>query len=105
MSKLYFARPDTLSGPSRRLTRVLRTAGFSGQAYFFAFAVGPGGAGCGAPGCCALATGHPFHADRCFHDPSERATAADVAIETGLDLCRCRVGMLFDERNGGHHES
>jgi hypothetical protein len=27
------------------LTRVLRTTGFSGHAYFFAFAVGPDGAG------------------------------------------------------------
>ena len=45
MSKLYFARPVTLSGPSRRFTRVLSTAGFAGHAYFFALAVGPGGAG------------------------------------------------------------
>ena len=60
MSKLYFARPATLSGPSRRLTRVLMTTGFSGHAYFFALAVGPGGAGGGAPAACALATSHPL---------------------------------------------
>src|ERR1700730_8363197 len=59
ISKLYFARPDTLSGPSSRFTRALMTAGFSGHAYFLALAVGPAGAG-GAAGFCALATGHPL---------------------------------------------
>src|SRR4029077_16029767 len=48
ISKLYFARPATLSGPSRRFTRVLITTGFSGHAYFLALAVGPGAAGRGA---------------------------------------------------------
>src|SRR5580765_1759035 len=105
ISKLYLARPDTLSGPSRRLTRVLRTAGFSGHAYFFAFAVGPGGAGGGAPGCCALATSHPLHVGRCFHDSSKCPAAADVAVETRLDLRRRRVRVFFDERDGGHHET
>src|SRR3954466_12557661 len=75
MSKLYFARPVTLSGPSRRFTRVLSTAGFAGHACLFALAVGPGAAGGGAPRpSCALATGHPprrqltARGHRGFHD-------------------------------------
>src|SRR5215467_13190001 len=104
MSKLYLARPVTLSGPSSRLTRVLSTTGFSGHAYFFAFAVGPVGAGGGAPGCCALATSHPLHAGRCFHDASERPAATDVAVEARFHLRGRRVGMLLNERDGRHHE-
>src|ERR1700730_13506876 len=76
MSKLYLARPATLSGPSSRFTRVLSTTGFSGQAYFLAFAVGPDAAGGGA-GFCALATSHPLHAGCGFHDSGECAAAAD----------------------------
>src|SRR5947199_9092067 len=78
MSKLYFARPVTLSGPSRRFTRVLSTAGFAGHAYFFAFALGPAAAGGGAPRpSCALATGHPLRCraacrrERGLHDSHE----------------------------------
>src|SRR5438552_358765 len=110
MSKLYFALPVTLSGPSRRLTRVLSTAGFDGHAYFFAFALGPGAAGGGA-GFCALATSHPPRRElaacshRGFHNPHEGAAAADVAVEPLLDLFRRRLRMLFDERDGRHHEA
>src|SRR5665213_2212170 len=100
MSKLYFARPVALSGPSRRFTRVLSTAGFAGHAYFFASAVGPGVAGGGAP-CCALATSHPLRRRRCcrqrgLHDSHEGAAAADVAIEPLLHLLWCRLRMLLD---------
>src|SRR5947207_12911349 len=112
ISKLYFARPVTLSGPSRRLTRVLSTAGFAGHAYFFAFAVGPGGAGAGAGGFCALATGHLPRCrraaccrERSLHDSHEGAAAADVAVESLLHLIDCRLRMFLDERDGGHHEA
>src|SRR5438552_2361443 len=94
MSKLYFARPATLSGPSRRFTRVLSTAGLAGHAYFFAFAVGPGAVGGGAP-CCALATSHPLRRrcrrrrQRGLHDSDKRAAAADVAVERFLHLVGC----------------
>src|SRR4051812_24184915 len=97
MSKLYRARPVTLSGPSRRFTRVLSTAGFAGHAYFFAFAVGPGGAGAGAGGFCALATSHPPRCsparrrERGLHDSDEGAAAADVAVEALLDLLGRRL--------------
>src|SRR5215831_17750046 len=112
MSKLYFARPVTLSGPSSRLTRVLSTAGFDGQAYFFAFAVGPEAAGGGAPRpSCALATGHPprrqltARSHRGFHDAHERAAATDVAVEALLHLLGRRLRMLLDQRDGGHHKA
>src|SRR4051812_22949459 len=111
MSKLYLARPVTLSGPSRRLTRVLSTAGFAGHAYFFALAVGPVGAGGGA-GFCALATGHPprcgraaCRRERRLHDADERAAAADVAVERALHLVGRRLRRLLDERDGRHHEA
>src|SRR5215472_9238575 len=106
MSKLYFARPVTLSGPSRRFTRVLSTAGLAGHAYFFAFSVGPDGAGGGAPGgFCALATGHPPRRQltagrhRCFHNAHERAAAADVAVKALLHLFGSRLRMLFNQRD------
>src|SRR4051812_43459703 len=111
MSKLYLARPVTLSGPSRRFTRVLSTAGFDGHAYFFAFAVGPAAAGGGAPRpSCALATGHPPRVcaaslQRGFHDPHERAAAADVAVETLLHLIGRGLRMLVEERHRRHHET
>src|SRR3954470_12039157 len=115
MSKLYLARPVTLSGPSRRLTRVLSTAGFAGHAYFFAFAVGPVAAGGGA-GFCALATGHPqskrarrqplvARAERGFLDADERAAAADVAVESLLDLFDGRLRHFLEQRDRRHHEA
>src|SRR5262245_35018180 len=104
MSKLYFARPVTLSGPSRRLTRVLITTGLSGHAYFFALAVGPVAAGGGA-GFCALATSHPLHAGCGFHDSGERAAAADIPVEAALDLRGRRVRIFFDEVHRGPHEA
>src|SRR5262252_4404154 len=112
MSKLYFARPVTLSGPSRRFTRVLSTAGFAGHAYFFAFSVGPAAAGGGAPRpSCALATSHPPRRQlaargHCgFHDAYEGAAAADVAVEPLLHLFRRRLRMLFEQRDRRHHEA
>src|SRR5262245_1814378 len=112
MSKLYFALPVTLSGPSRRFARVLSTTGLDGQAYFFALAVGPDGAGGGAPRpSCALATGHPPRCQltacghRGFHDAHERAAAADVAVESFLHLFGRRLWMLLDQRDGGHHKA
>src|SRR5437868_8476384 len=117
MSKLYFARPVTLSGPSRRFTRVLSTAGLLGHAYLFALADGPAAAGGGAPRpSCALATGHPQSErvrreplaaghHRRFLDADERAAAADVAVETLLDLLDGRLRIFFEQRNGRHHEA
>src|SRR5438445_182057 len=114
MSKLYLARPVTLSGPSRRLTRVLSTAGLAGHAYFFALAVGPGATGGGAPRpSCALATGHPHGVGReltaCrqrrFLDAHERAAAADVAVEALLDLFERRLRSFFEQRHRRHHEA
>src|SRR5262245_54011751 len=87
-SNVYFARPLTLSGPSRRLTRVPTTVlGVDGQLYF-----GSTGGCCGAPprppppcgGCpCGawgvLATAHPLHTGNRLEDPRERPASADVA--------------------------
>src|SRR5262245_38439673 len=106
MSNVYFARPVTLSGPSRRLTEVLRIAGFSGHWYFLISAcisglggawpcwfcagagacAGAAGGFCGAWGFCALATNHPLRSVRRFEDPDERAAPADVAVETAAHL-------------------
>src|ERR1044071_9398692 len=109
MSKLYFARPVTLSGPSRRFTRVLSTAGLAGHAYFFALALGPDAAGGGAPRpSCALATGHPQPGrvrrqplaagrERGFLDAHEGAAAADVAVEAFLDLLERRLRRLLEQ--------
>src|SRR5438067_2689891 len=112
MSKLYLARPVTLSGPSRRLTRVLSTAGFAGHAYFFALAVGPGAAGAGAGGFCALATSHPPRCSRAarggergLHDSDEGAAAADVAVEALLYLLGRRLRMLLDARPCRHDDA
>src|SRR5689334_23749872 len=105
MSKLYFAFPVTLSGPSRRFTRVLSTAGLAGQAYFFALAVGPDGAGGGAPRpSCALATGHPqcvrrqplvARCQRGFLDADKSPAAADVAVQSFPDLFDGRLRILL----------
>src|SRR5262249_32754670 len=92
-SKVYFARPLTLSGPSRRLTRVPTTVlGVDGQLYF-----GSTGGCCGAPPrpppCCAggwgacgvLATRHPLASRRDtrhrFEHAREGPARADVAVE------------------------
>src|SRR3954471_1467798 len=99
-SKVYFARPLTLSEPSSRLTRVPTTdRGVAGQLYF-----GSTGGCCGAPprpapaggcwvfagGCCSppvasatggLTTPPSLHAGHRFEDAVERPAAADVAVE------------------------
>src|SRR6476646_5072134 len=110
MSKVYFARPVTLSGPSRRLTDVPMIAGFSGHAYFFTrsgLAVEPAGAG----GCWrpeppprCLATGHHLCCHRRFFDTDERSAAADVAIQSPVHLLFGRPRIFFEERDGRHDE-
>ena len=42
MSKVYFARPVTLSGPSSRMIDVPINVGDEGQAYVFAASAGTG---------------------------------------------------------------
>src|SRR5260221_10187819 len=95
MSKVYLARPVTLSGPSMRLTRPPTTvAGVDDQLYF-----GSTGGGGGAPPrpCSgALATLHPPHTRHRFEDARERPPAADVAVEPFLDLLGRRIGMLLE---------
>src|SRR5262245_19045027 len=168
-SKVYFARPLTLSGPSRRLTRVPTTVfGVDGQLYF-----GSTGGCCGAPprpappcgGCpwlteglrpsdsptrslarrsagalrsrgslatarsLGLATRHLLAqirtgvqrvgqfalrralstagAQAChrFEHTRERAAAADVAVETLLDLLGSRVRIFLEEADARHDEA
>src|SRR5438034_7996986 len=80
MSYVYRARPDTLSGPSRRLIGVESSVGLSGQEY--------------------LATHHPHHRlgfHRRFHHSDERAAAADVAVELALRLFDGGVRIFLHE--------
>src|SRR6516225_8577743 len=103
-SKVYFARPLTLSGPSSRLTRVPTTVlGVDVQLYF-----GSTGGACGAPPrppCRRLATRHPLYARDCLEDARERAAAADVAVETFPDLFRRRIRMLLEQTHARHDEA
>src|SRR6476660_9199478 len=104
MSKVYFARPVTLSGPSRRLTDVPMIAGFSGHAYFFTssgLAVEPAGAGgCWrpAPPPLCLATGHHLCCHRRFFNADEGSAPADVPIQSLVHLLFGRSGIFFEER-------
>src|SRR5689334_9571510 len=102
ISKVYFARPVTLSGPSTRFTCVPITVGLAGQLYF-----GSAGGTAAAPprpcpwagGCCLLATLHPLHAGHSFKDTRECATTADITVETFSDLLRCGVRIFFKQTN------
>src|SRR4029079_194231 len=111
MSHVYFARPGTLSGPSRRLTDVPMIAGFSGQAYFFTSsglvpeAAGAGGCWRPAPPPRCLATGHHLCCHRRFFDADERSAAADVAVQPLVHLLFGRSRVLFEERDSGHDEA
>src|SRR2546422_277813 len=105
MSKVYLARPATLSGPSSRLTGEPMMVGFSGQAYLFGSAGLAEACGTGTCGLSLSGTSHPpaFHCR--FHDSGEGAEAADVAVEAPARLVRRRVRRLLDERHGRHHEA
>src|SRR5215471_2636987 len=121
-SNVYFARPLTLSGPSRRLTRVPTTVrGVAGQLYFGSTG-GCGGApprppppcgGCPCGGCARslrLATRHPLgavrrHTRHRFVDARERPAAADVAVESLLDLLGRRVGVFLEQADARHDEA
>src|SRR6185369_13997152 len=97
------ARPVTLSGPSRRLTRVPRTEGLAGQAKSES-----AGADAGASWSrrsSRSATLSPFHAGYGFEDASERAAAANVAVEAFLDLFRRGVGMFLEQTHARHDEA
>src|SRR5215469_5148168 len=87
ISNVYFARPVTLSGPSRRLTRVPITDGLAGQLKF------------------SSATLHPFHAGNGFENTGEGAAPADVAVETFPDLFLRRMRMLFEQADACHDET
>src|SRR5215831_5816253 len=111
MSNVYFARPVTLSGPSRRLTDVPMIAGFPGHAYFFTSSglavdpVGAGGCWRPAPPPRCLATGHPLCAHRRFFDADERSAAADVAVEPLVHLLFGRSRIFLEKRDGRHDET
>src|SRR5262252_6830217 len=87
ISNVYFARPVTLSGASRRWTRVPITVGLAGQLKS------------------SLATLRPFHTGNSFEDTGKSAAAADVSVEPFLDLFRRRIRMLFEQADAGHDES
>src|SRR5215475_8285917 len=97
MSNVYFARPVTLSGPSRRLTEVPKTEGLPGHAHFFASSL----MGCSG-GFCGSATRHPL----CFicrlEHPNEGPAAANVAIESFANLFGRGVRIFFQYTNCRH---
>src|SRR4051812_4822506 len=103
ISKVYLARPVTLSGPSRRLTLVPRTEGLAGQAN--SESAGEDAGASRSRRSSKSATLSPFHTGHGFEDASERAATADVAVETLLDLFRRGIGMLFQQTNARHDES
>src|SRR5947207_9813391 len=103
MSNVYFARPVTLSGPSRRLTDEPTMVIFSGQFHFLTRSLIL--SGCPAGGFCGLATGHPPYFHGCFHDAWEGPTPADIAVQSFVHLLWRGVGILFEESDGCHDES
>ena len=52
-----------------------------------------------------LATRHLLCFQCGFHDPDERAAAADVAVEPFADLLARRVGIFFQDRHRGDDEA
>src|SRR5579872_3668185 len=89
MSNVYFARPVTLSGPSRRLTCVPRTVGLAGQ----------------LKGSVVLATLDSFHAGNGFEDTWECAAPADVPVEPLSYLLGRRARMLLEQAYARHDEA
>src|SRR5512140_1127378 len=76
ISKVYFARPVTLSGPSKRLTRVPRTEGLAGQAN--SDSAGTDAGASWSRRSSISATLSPFHAGNGFKDAGKRAAPANV---------------------------
>src|SRR5437773_372288 len=103
MSNVYFARPVTLSGPSRRLTGEPTMVIFSGQFHFLTRSLIF--SGCPAGGFCGLATGHPPYFHRCFHDAWEGPTAAYVAVQPFVQLGVGCLRIFLEDANRCHHES
>src|SRR3954452_10241021 len=103
ISKVYFARPVTLSGPSRRLTCVPKTAGLAGQAN--SDSAGEDAGASWSRKSSRSATLAPFHTGNGFEDTSKGAAPADVAIESFLDLFGCGVGMFLEQANARHDEA
>ena len=107
MSKVYFARPVTLSGPSTRFTWVPMTVGLAGQLYFGSAGggVAPRPGPWAGAGCCLLATLHPLHAGHGFEDTGKCAAAADITVESFFDLLECGVGIFFEQADARHDEA
>src|SRR5262245_60318239 len=103
MSKVYFARPVTLSGPSVRGTDVASSDGVSGHAYFFRSA-GSTPPAARLPPCCS-ATGHHLCRHRGFDNADECAAATDVAVQPLAHLRLGRPRVFLEQRHCGHHES
>src|SRR4051812_27615494 len=103
MSYVYFARPDTFSGPSTRVRRFPRTADSSGAGHGY-FACCFGRAGALTSGTWS-ATGHSLlRVEHGLEHARVRAAPADVAVERGPGLVGRRVGVLLEQRDRRHHE-
>src|SRR5687768_5725605 len=115
MSYEYFARPETFSGPSMRLIRVLSRRRCWGQANG-ELALADAGAATSATWSPAVtatassrrrssATGASLHRERGLEQPHVGAAAADVAVERLARLGGRRVWRLLEQCDGGHHET
>src|SRR5215475_4946423 len=100
MSKVYLARPVTLSGPSRRFTDVPRTDGLACHAHFLASLL----TGCSA-GFCGSATRHPLCLQRRLENANKCAAAADVAVQAPTDLLWLGGRMLYQKPDSIHHKA
>src|SRR5262245_55721096 len=96
MSKVYFAFPETLSGPSRRLMRLpmcvrLPSSGHLYSAIALAsFPQRPAGAGNLRDGAFDAIVG---------------TAAAEIAADSQFDLFRRRLRMFVEQRSAGHHKA
>src|SRR5262249_26564497 len=90
ISKEYFARPDTLCGPSILDTRFPIKVRLSASGHLYSAIALPSFRG-------SLLY--------CRSDTHVGSAAAQVAAEASLDLFGRRIGVLVEERLAGHNEA
>src|SRR5215469_4475541 len=94
-SYVYFARPETLSGPSILETRLPIQVRLSASGHLYSAMLSTSLHGAVSLGC--LEYGSP--------DPDVGSTAAKVSAQAFLDFLRCRIPVLVKECLAGDHET